>query len=84
MLIFVFWSGYWMRYFQSKIKDHAWILILSSASVFAVIVAEVLSTTGSFSDNTYFWLVTVEEAAEMVFASTLAFVGMKILNKYSK
>lgn len=82
IFIFVFWSGYWLRYFQSKMKNNVWILILSSLSLFAVLLAEVLSSTGSFSENTYYWLVTLEETAEMLLASTLILVGSKMLSKY--
>lgn len=82
IVIFVFWSGYWLRYFQSQTKNNAWILIVSSFSLFTILLAEILSSTGSFSENTYFYLVTIEEAAEMLLASTLILVGNKVLNKY--
>lgn len=82
IFIFVFWSGYWLRYFQSKFKSNFWIISLSSLSFFTILLAEILSSTGSFGDGTYFVLVTVEEAAEMLLASTLILVGSKMLNKY--
>ncbi len=81
ILIFVFWSGYWLRYFQSKMQNNVWILTVSSLSLFAVILTEILSSTGSHSESVYFWLISIEESAEMLLASTLIFVGSKILNK---
>lgn len=82
IFIFVFWSGYWLRYFQSKMKRNAWILIVSSLSLFTVVIAEILSSTGSYSEAAYFWLVTLEETAEMVAASTLILAGSKMIHKY--
>lgn len=79
IFVFVFWSGYWLRYFQSKMKNNVWILILSSLCLFIVLLAEILSSTGSFSETTYFGLVTLEETAEMLLASTLILVGNKML-----
>ena len=82
ILIFVFWSGYWLHYFQSKMQNNVWILVLSSLSLFTVILAEILSSTGSYSESAYFWLITIEETAEMLLASTLIFVEYKILNRH--
>jgi hypothetical protein len=82
IFIFVFWSGYWLRYFQSKFKSNFWIIAVSSISFFMVLLTEVLSSTGTYSENAYFWLVTVEEMAEMILGSTLILVGNKMLNKY--
>ncbi len=80
IFIFVFWSGYWLRYFQSKMKNYTWMLILSSLCLFIILLTEIFSSTGSFPETTYFWLVTVEETAEMLLASTLILVGSKMLN----
>lgn len=82
IFIFVFWSGYWLRYFQSKMKNNAWMLIMSSLSLFCVLLAEILSSTGSFAESTYFGLITLEETAEMLLASTLVLVGSKMLNSH--
>lgn len=78
IFLFVFWSGYWLRYFESKMKNNAWILALSSLSLFVVLLTEVISSTGSYSVNTYYWLVTLEEISEMILASTLILVGSKM------
>ncbi len=80
IVIFVFWSGYWLRYFQSKMKRNFWIIGLSSLCLFTVLITEILSSTGAYSDQTYFWLVTLEESAELIFATTLIFVGSKVIN----
>ena len=81
ILIFGFWCGYWLRYFQSQMKDNFWILALSGFSLFTILSAEVFSSTGALNENTYFWLVTIEETAEMLLASTLILVGSKVINK---
>lgn len=82
IVIFVFWSGYWLRYFQSRMKSNMGIIALSSLCLFAVLLAEILSSTGVYSDSGYFLLVTIEETAEMLLASALVFVGLKMLNTY--
>lgn len=79
IVIFVFWSGYWLRYFQSKMKNNASILILSSSCLFIVLLTEILSSTGTYSENAYFWLVTLEEIAEMLLATALVLVGSKMI-----
>ncbi len=82
IFLFIFWSGYWLHYFQSKMKNNAWIVFISSVCLFTVLMAEILSSTGSFTENTYYWIVTIEETAEMFFASTLIVVGNKMLSKH--
>jgi len=82
IFLFVFWCGYWLRYFQSKMKSNFGIIGLSSLCFFAVLLAEILSSTGSYSDGIYFWLITLEEAAEMLLGSTLILVGCKTLQRY--
>lgn len=82
IFLFVFWCGYWLRYFQSKMKSNFGIIGLSSLCFFAVLLAEILSSTGSYSDGIYFWLITLEETAEMLLGSTLILVGCKTLQRY--
>lgn len=81
IFLFVFWSGYWLRYFQSKFTSNYLIALLSAVSMFIIILSEVLSSTGSFSDQAYFWMITIEETAEMLLASSLAIVGSKMLER---
>lgn len=81
IFIFVFWRGYWLRYFQSHMRKNAWILVLSSLCLFLVLAAEILSSTGTYSETGYYWLVTLEETSEMLLASTLVLVGGKMLGK---
>lgn len=83
ILAFVFWCGYWLHHFQSKMKSNAWILAISSLSLLAVLTAEIFSSTGLFSESSYYWFITVEETAEMFFGSTLIFIGSKIVSKYT-
>ncbi len=78
LLLFVFWGGYWLRYFQSRLKSNFWIILISLVSFFTVLLAEIIGTTGKHEENTYFWLVTIEEMAEMILASTLVFMGLKV------
>lgn len=82
IMLFVFWCGYWVRYFQSKIRSNFLIILISSFSLFVVLIAEVLSSTGSYSEASYFILITFEEVAELIFASTLTLIGLKILHRY--
>ena len=84
IFIFVFWSGYWLRYFQSKMKNYIWILTISSLCLFTILLTEILSSTGSFTQIAYFRLVTVEESAEMLLASSLILLGTKMLSQHLK
>lgn len=81
IFIFVLWSGYWLRAFQTMLKSNFWIIGLSILSLFVVLLAEIVSSTGVYSEGSYFWLVTFEEMAEMLFVSTLVMVGLKSINK---
>ncbi len=81
IFLFVFWSGYWLRYFQDRIKSNFWIILVSSFSLLTILVMEVMSSTGTYSDNTYFIMVTIEESAEMLLGSTLVLVGLKVLDR---
>lgn len=83
IFVFFFWSGYWLRFFQSRMKKNAWILILSCGCLFMVLMAEILSSTGDYGDATYYWLITMEEIAEMLLASTLILIGTKVFAKYT-
>lgn len=78
IVLFVFWSGYWLRYFQTLMKKNAVLLLSSSACISVVLLCEILSSTGTYTDTTYFWLVTFEEMAELLFASTLVFLGATV------
>lgn len=78
IFIFVFWSGYWLRHFQSKMKSNFMIVIASSLFFFTILIAEILSSTGSYSTQTYHLIVSIEETAEMLLASTLILVGSKM------
>ena len=79
IVLVVFWSGYWLAYFQSKVKGNFWIIGVSSLALFTILLMEILSSTGSFAPGVYTLLVTVEEVAEMVLGSTLVLVGLKVL-----
>jgi hypothetical protein len=81
IVIFVFWCGYWLRFFQSNMRESLWILFASVICLFTILLAEIVSSTGTYSENTYFWFVTIEESAEMLLASLLGLVGMTMLTK---
>ena len=81
IFLFVFWSGYWLRYFQDKIRGNFWIILVSSFSLLTVLIMEIMSSTGTYSDSTYFIMVTIEESAEMLLGSTLILVGLKVLDR---
>lgn len=76
-LLGILWLGYWLRYFQENLKKAFSGLILVSGLFLLVIVAELLSSTGVFSQHDYFWLVTLEESAELIGASVL---GLSVMN----
>lgn len=80
--LFLIWCGYWLRYFKSKHQDNFWIVLVSAILLGIIFVAEILGSTGDYSQTTYFWLVTIEEASEMMLASVLVFGGLKVLNHY--
>lgn len=80
IFVFIFWCGYWLHYFQSKMKRVFLLSAISSFCFFMVLLAEILSSTGSYTAEQYFWLVTIEEVSEMIFASTLITVGMKVIS----
>lgn len=79
IILFFFWSGYWLRYFQAKMRNNFYTILISSLCLFTVLLAEVLSSTGTYSDSTYFILVTFEEFAEMIFATTLIYIGNRVI-----
>lgn len=81
IILFVFWSGYWLRYFQAKMKSNYHLIFISSICLFAVLLMEILGSTGTYDDNTYFLMVAIEETAEMLFATTLVLVGSKISSR---
>lgn len=81
IFVFVFWCGYWFRHFQNKLKNNAWIVGLAGGSLLTVLLIELVSSTGFFNDHIYFWMVTFEELAEMIFASTFILVGHKVLKQ---
>jgi hypothetical protein len=55
--------------------------MLAAAALLVVIAMEVVSSTGERSHHAYFWLTTVEEMAEMLFASALTAIGLRTLKK---
>lgn len=81
VFIFVLWCGYWLRYFQAKIKPNYLVLVVSCAALFVVLYTELLSSTGLYDESAYLFLVTTEETAEMLFATTIIFVGLKVFNQ---
>jgi hypothetical protein len=80
--IFTLWCGYWLRYFQTSFKSNFWLIIISATSLFGVLVAEIIGSSGLLSPGAYFWIVTFEEAAELTFATSFALVGIKALRKH--
>ncbi len=79
IIIFVFWGGYWVRSLQETLASQSKIIAICAGSLFLILLTEVLSSTGQFSDQTYFWMVTLEEAAEMAFATALIWLGFAVL-----
>jgi hypothetical protein len=84
MFLFVMWCGYWLRYFQTSMKSNYWVIVISVISLFGVILAEIVSSAGRYTEEIYYWLVTVEEVLEMLFASTMILIGLKAINRSIK
>jgi hypothetical protein len=76
---FLIWCGYWLRYFHKEIKSNVGWLLASVACMIIVIAMELLSSTGMYPDQTYLVMVTIEEVAEMLFATTIIMVGLKTI-----
>lgn len=69
----------WLRYFQAKIKTNLSIIFASCALLFIVLYSELLSSTGLYEQPAYLFLVTVEEVAEMFFATMLIHIGLRVI-----
>lgn len=82
ILLFVIWCSYWLKYFHTKHQNNFWIVLSSAVLLGVILVAEVISSTGDYTQHIYFWLVTIEETAEMFLATVLILGGLKVLNRY--
>lgn len=77
IFLFVLWCGYWLRTFQTTLRINFPTITLSIICLFVVLIAEVISSTGMYSETVYFWIITCEEMAEMLFATTLVTAGLR-------
>ena len=84
IVILVFWGGYWFRHFQTTFERNYKYLCVSGCLFLIILFAEILSTSGSYSQTMYFWLITIEETAEMLFASVLILLGINSIPSNSK
>ena len=82
IFLFVLWLGYWTRYFQKTIPYNFKLILIAGVSLFLVLLTEIMSSTGEFSHHWYFWLITIEEMAELIFATSL--VGLGLISLGSK
>lgn len=80
--LFVAWCLYWMRYFKEKHRHHFWIVLAAAVLLGLILVAEVLGSTGDYTYQEYFWLVTIEETSEMLLATVLVLGGLKVYSHY--
>lgn len=71
-----FWIGYWFRFFQAAHHHHFRLLLIAACTLLLVIGLEIYSSTGERSHHAYFWLTTIEETGEMIFASVLVAIGL--------
>lgn len=80
IFVLVLWIGYWLRTFQTTIVSNFRMISFSVACLFIVLLAELISSTGLYSDQTYFLLVAIEETVEMLLASSLILLGFRVAN----
>jgi hypothetical protein len=71
VLLYFFWSGYWFQYFQTKFKKSAWTISVTSLLLLIIMITELLGSSGIYSEDIYFQLITIEEIAEILFATML-------------
>jgi hypothetical protein len=68
------WTAYWLHHFFKQNTKTAKQLGLVLVLVAVVLLAEILSSTGDHSHHLYFYLVTLEEGAEILLATIVAHV----------
>ena len=78
IFIYFFWSGYWFHYFQTKLKNGAWVIAVSSILLLIILSMELLGSSGVYSEDIYFKLITIEEIAELLFATLLIAATLKL------
>jgi hypothetical protein len=78
IFLYFFWSGYWFHYFQTKLQNVAWTIPVTSVLLVIVIITELLGSSGIYSEDIYFQLITIEEIAEMLFATILVGASLQL------
>ncbi len=84
ILLFILWIGYWLRVFQTTLRENFQVIIVSILCIFVALITEVLGSSGLYSQGVYFALITLEESAEMFLATSFVFVGLQVLLSPSK
>lgn len=84
IFLYFFWSGYWFHYFQTKIKNNAWAIASSSLLLLIIMITELLGSSGIYSEDIYFQLITIEEIAEMLFATILIGSSLQLFSSNKK
>lgn len=84
IFLYFFWSGYWFHYFQTKVKNNAWVIASTSLLLLIIMITELLGSSGIYSEHIYFQLITIEEIAEMLFATMLIGSTLQLFSSNKK
>ncbi len=70
----VLWLGYWLGYFHIKYRANFYRTLVVLPLVMTVIGMELISSTGLHTDSVYFWMVTIEEGAELLVGTSIIYL----------
>lgn len=82
--VFCAWFVYWVYAWRVSLKNYIPAITVILGSLVVVLTAEIFSSTGLYSSGTYLMFITLEEVAEMIFASALIWLGWKKIQKSLK
>lgn len=81
IILVMLWGAYWFKRFKTTMKKNAKLIGASIFLLIGIIGAEVLGSSGLYSDQTYFWFVSIEETSEMLFATVLILIGCRVVER---
>lgn len=81
IILVMLWGAYWFKRFKTTMKKNAKLIGASIVLLIGIIGAEVLGSSGLYSDQAYFWFASIEETSEMLFATVLILIGCRVVEK---